>query len=205
MTTKPTANPAAKPTVFSGIQPTGRLTIGNYIGSIRNWVADQDKFDNIFCIVDMHAITVEHNPAELRANTRSLAALYMACGLDPERCLIFIQSHVTAHAEITWILNCATPIGWLERMTQYKDKAAKQESVSTGLLDYPVLMAGDILLYDANFVPVGDDQRQHIEITRDIAIRFNNLFGETFVIPEGMYPKLGARVMGVGRSHRQDE
>lgn len=183
--------------VFSGIQPTGNLHIGNYLGAIKRWVAMQDEYDCIYCIVDMHAITIPQDPQELRETTRELAGLLMACGIDPQRCVLFVQSHVPAHAEMTWIFNCITPVGWLERMTQYKEKAARQESVSTGLLDYPVLQASDILLYQADLVPVGEDQRQHIELTRDIAGRFNYLFGETFKLPQAMIGEVGARIMGL--------
>lgn len=186
-----------KKTVFSGIQPSGNLHLGNYLGAIQRWVADQDKYDSIFCIVDMHAITVPQDPDVLRAQTRELAGLLLACGIDPERSVLFVQSHVTAHAELAWILNCVTPVGWLERMTQYKEKAAKQESVGTGLLDYPVLQAADILLYQTHVVPVGEDQRQHVELTRDIAGRFNYLYGETFVLPEVLIAKTGAKIMGL--------
>lgn len=186
-----------KKTVFSGIQPSGNLHLGNYLGAIQRWVADQDKYDSIFCIVDMHAITVPQDPKTLQAQTRELAGLLLACGIDPERSVLFIQSHVTAHAELAWILNCVTPVGWLERMTQYKEKAAKQESVGTGLLDYPVLQAADILLYQTHVVPVGEDQRQHVELTRDIAGRFNYLYGETFELPEALIAKAGARIMGL--------
>lgn len=182
--------------VFSGIQPTGDFHIGNYIGALKRWVAEQDLYDNIFCIVDLHAITLYQNPETLRAKIRQAAGVLLACGIDPQKSLLFVQSHVPAHAELAWVLNCVTPVGWLERMTQYKDKSAKQESVSTGLLDYPVLMAADILLYQTDYVPVGDDQRQHIELTRDVAQRFNTLYGETFAIPEGTIPKVGARIMG---------
>ena len=182
--------------VLSGIQPSGDVQLGNYLGAIRGWVQRQSEKENFFCIVDLHAITVPQEPEELRNQTRSLAAMLFACGLDPALSTVFVQGHVTTHAELCWILNCLTPVGWLERMTQYKEKAASQESVSTGLLDYPVLMAGDILLYDAHEVPVGDDQRQHVELARDIAQRFNHLYGETFVVPESVIPKVGARVMG---------
>ena len=185
--------------VFSGVQPSGNLTIGNYIGALKQWAREQYNYESFFCVVDLHAITVPYNPAELRAKTREVAALYLACGIDPEVSTVFVQSHVPAHAELTWLLNCITPLGWLNRMTQFKDKAAKQQadSVGTGLLDYPVLMASDILLYHADAVPVGDDQRQHLELTRDIAQRFNHLFGETFTIPEAMIPPSGGRVMGL--------
>ena len=183
--------------VFSGIQPSGDIHLGNYLGAIKGWVDRQAEKENFFCIVDLHAMTVPQDPEELRDQTRSLAAMLFAAGLEPDKCTIFIQSHVTAHAEACWILNCVTPVGWLERMTQYKDKARSEESVSTGLLDYPVLMAGDIVLYDAHQVPVGEDQRQHVELARDIAQRFNRLFGETFVVPEAVIPEIGARVMGL--------
>lgn len=191
-----------KRVVFSGIQPTGNIHLGNYLGAVRQWVARQDEKVNYFCIVDLHSLTVPQDPAELRFQTRSLAAILMAAGLDPARSTIFIQSHVTAHAEACWLLNCITPLGWLQRMTQFKDKAAKQESVLTGLLDYPVLMAGDILLYDAHEVPVGEDQKQHVELARDIAQRFNSLYEEEFfVVPEPVIPEAGARVMGLDDPH----
>lgn len=185
--------------VLSGVQPSGNLTIGNYVGALKQWAREQHNFESFFCVVDLHAITVPHRPDELRAKTREVTALYVACGIDPERSTIFIQSHVPAHSELAWLLNCVTPLGWLNRMTQFKDKAAKQQtdSVSTGLLDYPVLMAADILLYHADAVPVGDDQRQHLELTRDIAQRFNHLYGDTFTIPEAMIPPSGARIKGL--------
>lgn len=186
-----------KKIVFSGIQPTGNLHIGNYLGAIKRWAQEQDQYDSIFCVVDLHAITVPQDPALLQQQTRELVALLLAAGIDPDRSVVFVQSHVTAHAELAWILNCITPIGWLERMTQYKEKAARQESVSTGLLDYPVLQAADILLYQAHYVPVGEDQRQHVELTRDIAGRFNYLYGDTFVLPEVLVGTAGARVMGL--------
>ncbi len=185
--------------VLSGIQPSGNLTIGNYLGALLHWVEDQDVYENYFCVVDLHAITVPQDPQELRQKTREVSALYMAAGLDPERATIFIQSHIPAHSELAWILMCLSPLGWLNRMTQFKDKAAKQQadSVSAGLLNYPALMAADILLYQAHGVPVGDDQRQHLEFTRDLAQRFNHLYGDTFVIPEAMIPRAGARIMGL--------
>ena len=183
--------------VFSGIQPSGELHLGNYLGAIKGWVDRQSEKVNFFCIVDLHAITVPQDPDTLRRRTRSVAAMLIAAGLDPDQCTLFIQSHVTAHAEGCWVLNCVTPVGWLERMTQFKDKAAGQERVSTGLLDYPVLMAADIILYDADEVPVGDDQKQHVELARDIASRFNRLYGQTFVVPEPVIPEVGARVMGL--------
>src|SRR5947209_6839662 len=170
--------------VFSGIQPSGSLTLGNYLGAIRNWVRDQDRFDNIFCVVDLHAITVPQDPEDLRQRTWETAAMLLASGLDPARCILFVQSHVSEHATLAWLLNTVTPMGWLNRMTQFKAKAgSSNESVSTGLFDYPVLMAADILAYRADAVPVGEDQKQHVELTRDIAERFNSLYGETFVVP----------------------
>ena len=193
-----TKEPMKKPRVFSGVQPTNALHLGNYLGALKQWAANQHKTDNIFCVVDLHALTIPENidPESLREYSRSVAAMYFAAGIDPERNTVFIQSHVHEHAEATWILNCTTPLGWLYRMTQFKSKGENRDSVSAGLLDYPVLMAADILLYDADEVPVGDDQRQHVELTRDIAIRFNNLFGEIFVVPKAVIPKMGARVMG---------
>lgn len=188
-----------KPRVLSGVQPSGNLTIGNYIGALRQWVAEQERFECFFCVVDLHAITVPQDPISLRQKTREVAALYIASGINPEKSVVFVQSHVAAHTELGWILNCLTPLGWLQRMTQFKDKAAKQqqESVGAGLLTYPTLMAADILLYQADAVPVGDDQRQHLEYTRDLAQRFNHIYGETFTIPEAMIPKSGARIMGL--------
>ena len=183
--------------VFSGIQPSGDVHLGNYLGAIKGWVQRQAEKENFFCIVDLHAITVPQDPVELRHQTRTLTALLFAAGLDPSRSTIFIQSHVAEHAQGGWILNCVTPVGWLERMTQYKDKAASRDSVSAGLLAYPVLMAADIILYDAHEVPVGDDQKQHVELARDIAQRFNRMYGETFVVPEPVIPEVGARVMGL--------
>jgi tryptophanyl-tRNA synthetase len=187
----------AKKRVFSGIQPSGDMHLGNYLGAVKGWVRAQHERESFHCVVDLHAITVPQEPETLRRQTRSLAAMLFACGLDPKVCTLFVQGHVSAHAEAAWVLNCVTPLGWLERMTQYKDKSAKQESVSTGLLDYPVLMAADILLYDADEVPVGEDQKQHVELTRDIAERFNHLYGETFVVPQPVIPEVGARVMGL--------
>lgn len=183
-----------RPRVFSGIQPSGTLHLGNYLGAMRPWVDQQYEREAYFCIVDMHALTVLHEPAMLRRLTYEVAALYLAVGLDPGHTTIFVQSHVPAHAECCWILNCMTPLGWLERMTQFKAKAAARISVSTGLLDYPVLQAADILLYDADEVPVGEDQRQHIELARDIATRFNQRYGHTFVLPRATIPERGARV-----------
>ena len=186
-----------KKRVFSGIQPSGHLHIGNYLGSIRNWVRDLDSRDNIFCVVDQHAITVDYDPSELRANVRELVGLYLACGLDPDKCNLFVQSHIPEHTELAWLLTCVTPMGWLERMTQFKDKVgSKRERVGTGLFTYPTLMAADILLYQSHEVPVGDDQKQHVELTRDIAERFNHRFVEVFVVPEPVIPEVGARIMG---------
>ncbi|MDM7325588.1 MAG: tryptophan--tRNA ligase, partial [Thermosynechococcus sp. Uc] len=191
-----------KKRVLSGVQPTGSLHLGNYLGAIRNWVAGQSAYENYFCVVDLHAITVPHNPAELAANTYTVAALYLACGIDPTHATIFVQSHVSAHAELTWLLNCITPLNWLEDMIQFKEKAIKQgENVAVGLLDYPVLMAADILLYDADLVPVGEDQKQHLELTRDIAARVNHLFARNqppiLKLPEPLIAKAGARVMSL--------
>ena len=187
-----------KKVVFSGVQPTGNVHLGNYVGAFKNWVAKQDEKINYFCVVDLHSITVPQEPDDLRFQTRSLTAWLMAVGLDPDKVTLFVQSHVSAHAEGCWLLNCVTPLGWLHRMTQYKDKSTKQESVLTGLLDYPVLMAGDILFYDTDEVPVGDDQKQHVELTRDIANRFNHMYGQDFfVVPQPIIPEVGARVMGL--------
>ena len=184
--------------VFSGIQPSGDMHLGNYLGAVKQWVGNQGKGkQNFYCIVDLHAHTILRDSQELRDNTRSLAAMLFACGLDPNISTVFIQSQVRAHAEACWLLNCVTPLGWLERMTQYKDKKDKLNSISAALLDYPVLQAGDIILYDAIEVPIGEDQKQHVELSRDIAQRFNNLFGETFVFPEPVVPEIGARVMNL--------
>jgi tryptophanyl-tRNA synthetase len=188
-----------KKRVFSGIQPTGNLHLGNYLGALRNWVETQGEYDNIFCIVDLHAITLPIGSKELHESIRRLAAIYIACGLDPNISKIFVQSHVHQHAEMSWILNCYTPMGWLNRMTQFKSKAGDNlESVGTGLYCYPVLMACDILLYHTHYVPVGDDQRQHIELTRDLAQRFNALYEQpVFTIPEGQIREVGARIMSL--------
>lgn len=185
--------------VFSGVKPTGSLTIGNYLGALKNWARVQDDYKCYFCVVDLHAITVQQDPKELREATRRNAALYIACGIDPEKSTLFVQSHVPAHSELAWILTCYTSMGQLSRMTQFKDKSAKQEpgSVGAGLFIYPTLMAADILLYQAHAVPVGEDQKQHVELTRDIAQRFNYLYGDTFVLPEVMIPPTGARIMGL--------
>jgi tryptophanyl-tRNA synthetase len=181
--------------VFSGIQPTGEMHLGNYLGAVRQWVADQDAHDAIYCVVDLHAMTLPYQPAELADQTRNTAMLLLAAGLDQQRCLLFVQSHVRAHTELTWILNCVATFGELRRMTQFKEKGKGQESVSVGLFDYPVLMAADILAYDTDRVPVGDDQRQHLELSRDVAIRFNHRFGDTLVVPEAAIPPVGARIM----------
>ena len=184
-----------KKVLYSAVQPTNALTIGNYIGAIRNMVAMQDEYTCFFAIANMHAITVRQVPAQLRQKTLSLLALYMACGLDPNRCTLYVQSHVPCHAELAWVLNTFTYVGEMERMTQFKDKSAKHaDNINMGLMDYPVLMAADILLYKTDVVPVGIDQRQHLEICRDIAIRFNNIYSPTFVVPEGVYPKVGAKI-----------
>lgn len=181
--------------IFSGIQPTGAKHLGNYSGGFRQYAATQEQGEAYFCIVDLHSITVAHDPDDLRERTLDLAALMFATGLDPERSTVFVQSHVTAHAEAAWLLGCVATMGELQRMTQFKDKAGKQTSVSAGLFIYPVLMVGDILLYQTDIVPIGDDQRQHLELTRDVAERFNSRFGQTFTVPTGVYPEAGARIM----------
>ncbi|OBW94943.1 tryptophan--tRNA ligase [Gallibacterium salpingitidis] len=187
-----------KPIVFSGVQPSGELTIGNYLGALRQWVKMQDDYECLFCVVDLHAITVRQDPEALRKATLDVLALYLACGIDPKKSTIFVQSHVPEHAQLAWVLNCYTYFGEMGRMTQFKDKSARYEgNVSVGLFTYPVLMAADILLYQAKQVPVGDDQKQHLEITRDIAQRFNALYGDIFTIPEVFIPKAGARVMSL--------
>lgn len=183
--------------VLSGVQPSGNLHIGNYLGALANWVRIQYDYESIFCIVDLHAITVYQNPDELRAKIRELAGLFLAVGIDPKSSRIVVQSSVPGHAELAWMLTCVTPMGWLERMTQFKAKAAAQESVGDGLFQYPVLMAADILLYQAAIVPVGEDQMQHLELTRDIAQRFNSLYGDTFTVPATKLPAVGARIMGL--------
>lgn len=204
----------SKQRVLSGIQSTGNLHIGNYLGAIRNWVEIQNEYDNFFCVVDLHAITVPHDPKTLADNTRAIAALYLACGIDLQYSTVFVQSHVTAHSELAWLFNCITPLNWLERMIQFKEKALKQgENVSVGLLDYPVLMAADILLYDADRVPVGEDQKQHLELTRDLAARINDKFGSEdkpiLKLPEPLIRKEGARVMsltdGTRKMSKSDE
>ncbi|MBD2343753.1 tryptophan--tRNA ligase [Anabaena subtropica] len=190
-----------KQRVLSGVQPTGNLHLGNYLGAIRNWVEIQDQYDNFFCVVDLHAITVPHNPATLAADTYAIAALYLACGIDLKYSNIFVQSHVSAHSELAWLLNCITPLNWLQDMIQFKEKAVKQgENVGAGLLIYPVLMAADILLYQADKVPVGEDQKQHLELTRDIVNRFNHQFAKdkpVLKLPDPLIRKEGARVMSL--------
>ena len=196
--------PEKKPIIFSGIQPSGTLTLGNYIGALKNFSKLQDDYDCIYSIVDMHAITVRQNPAELRRRCLELAAIYIASGIDPKKSLIYCQSHVSGHAELAWILNCFTYMGEMNRMTQFKDKSAKHaDNINVGLFTYPVLMAADILLYQTNLVPVGHDQKQHLEICRDIAQRFNGIYGDVFTIPEGYIPKVGARVMSLQEPTRK--
>jgi tryptophanyl-tRNA synthetase len=187
-----------KKRVFSGIQPTGSLMIGNYLGAIQNYVRLQDDYDCVYCIVDLHAITVPQDPEVLKVRIREVAGLLLAAGIDPKRAILFIQSHVSAHSELAWILNCFIPMGWMQRMTQFKEKSARhKEQVSVGLFDYPALMAADILLYNTDVVPVGEDQKQHVELARDTAQRFNNIYGETLVLPEPFIPDIGARIMGL--------
>jgi len=185
--------------IFSGIMPSGNLHLGNYLGALKNWVALQDDYENFYCIVDLHALTVPQDPKVLRAKIRELAAIYLACGIDPEKSVVFRQSRVSGHAELAWLLNCVAKMGELSRMTQFKDKASKggAESASVGLYDYPVLQAADVLLYNAHLVPVGEDQRQHLELMRTLARRFNGLYGETFVVPDVFIPETGARVMAM--------
>ena len=193
-----------KKIVFSGIQPTGNLHLGNYIGALRNFGPLQEEYDCLYSIVDLHAITVRQNPTQLRQNCLKLMSLYLAAGLDPDKSLIYFQSHVPAHAELAWVLNCFTYMGELSRMTQFKDKAQKHaENINVGLFAYPPLMAADILLYQTNFVPVGNDQKQHIEITRDIAERFNAIYGDVFTIPEPLIGKVGARIMSLSDPTRK--
>jgi len=184
--------------IFSGAQPTGNVHLGNYLGALRNWVALQRDYESFFCIVNLHAITSPQDPKMVAAKTRELARIYLAVGIDPNISTVFVQSDVPAHAELTWLLNCVARVSELERMTQYKDKVLKQEeNVSVGVFDYPVLMAADILLYQTDLVPVGEDQKQHLELTRDIAIRFNRDYGQTFVVPDPFIPKVGARIMSL--------
>ena len=191
-------NQERKPVIFSGIQPSGMLTLGNYIGALSRFSKLQDEYDCIYCVVDEHAITVRQNPADLRRRCLELTALYLASGIDPQKSLLYCQSHVSAHAELAWILNCYTYMGELSRMTQFKDKSAKHaENINAGLFTYPVLMAADILLYQTNYVPIGADQKQHLELCRDIAQRFNGVYGDVFTIPEPLISKTGARVMSL--------
>lgn len=189
----------ARKRIFSGIQPSGELTLGSYMGALRNWVALQDEYDCLYCIVDMHAITVRQVPADLRRRTLEQLAQYIACGLDSQKNIMFIQSHVPQHAQLSWVLGCYTQFGELSRMTQFKDKSQKHaDNITAGLFTYPVLMAADILLYQTDLVPVGQDQKQHVELSRDIAQRFNGVYSDTFTLPEPFIPKLGARIMSLG-------
>ena len=181
--------------VFSGIQPTGEVHLGNLLGAIRNWVTDQHEADSLYCVVDLHALTIPKDPGEVRDSTLRMAQMLMAIGLDPEICTLFVQSHVPQHTSLTWLLECTVSFGELRRMTQFKDKSDRTDFISGALFTYPVLMAADILLYDTNRVPVGDDQRQHLELARDLAVRFNSRYGDTFVVPEAAIPRAGARVM----------
>ena len=187
-----------KKTVFSGVQPTGKITIGNYLGAIKNWKQLQDDYNCIYCVVDLHSITVNQVPADLRKNTMDLLALYLACGIDPAKSTVFIQSHVPAHSELAWVLDCNSYVGELSRMTQFKEKSRKHaDNLNIGLMNYPVLMASDILLYQTDLVPVGKDQTQHLELARDLAIRFNNKYSPTFVVPQGYVPKVGSKIMSL--------
>lgn len=188
----------AKKTILSGIKPTGSLNLGGYLGAVKNWVALQEDYNCLYMLADLHALTIRIDPAVLRKNSMELFALYIACGIDPEKNLLFFQSHVPQHAELSWILNCYSMFGELNRMTQFKDKSAKNaENINAGLFTYPVLMAADILLYQSDLVPVGEDQRQHLELARDIATRFNGVYGDVFKLPEGYTPKVGARIMSL--------
>lgn len=193
-----------KKRIFSGVQPSGLLTIGNYLGAIKNWTKLQDEYKSIFCVVDLHALTVRQVPAELRRRTYETLAIYIACGIDPEKSTLFVQSFVPCHAELAWILNCYTMFGELSRMTQFKDKSAKHaDNVNAGLFTYPTLMAADILLYQTDLVPVGLDQKQHIELTRDIAERFNGVYGQTFTVPEGFIPEMGKKISSLSDPTRK--
>ncbi len=189
--------------VLSGIQPSGALHVGNYLGALRQWVVDQYEADSFYCVVDLHGLTAEHDPSDLRRRTLETAIGLLAAGLDPDTCTIFVQSHVPEHTQLSWLLECTATVGELRRMTQFKEKSAGQESVRAGLMTYPVLMAADILIYDADRVPVGDDQRQHLELARDLAIRYNNRYGQTFVVPEAAVPKVAARVMDLQHPTRK--
>jgi len=192
------ASNAKKKIIFSGVQPSGVLTIGNYLGAIKNWKSFEEEYDPIYCVVDMHAITVRQTPADLRRRTYETLAVYIACGLSPEKNTLFVQSHVPSHAELCWALSCHTMFGELSRMTQFKDKSAKNAgNINAGLFTYPVLMAADILLYGTSLVPVGIDQKQHLELARDIAIRFNSVYGDTFTVPEGYIPPAGMKIMSL--------
>jgi len=193
-----TMNQLTKKRIFSGVQPSGKLTLGNYLGAIKNWADLQDDFDCIYCVVNMHAITVRQEPAALRRQTLEVLAQMIACGVDPEKNIVFIQSHVPAHAELAWVLNCFTMFGELSRMTQFKDKSRKNaDNINAGLFTYPSLMAADILLYQADYVPVGQDQTQHVELCRDIATRINGLYSGLFTMPEAYIPKVGAKIMSL--------
>ncbi|MGI6161561.1 MAG: tryptophan--tRNA ligase [Christensenellales bacterium] len=193
-----------KKIIFSGIQPSGGLTLGNYIGALKNWAMLQSEYSCYYCVVDMHAITVRQNPAELRKRCVDLLALFIASGIDPEKNIVFFQSHVSAHAELAWVLNCYTYFGELGRMTQFKEKSARQEdNINAGLFTYPALMAADILLYQSDLVPVGSDQKQHLELSRDLAIRFNNAYSDTFTVPEAYIPKVGARIMSLSEPDKK--
>ncbi|MEG0585611.1 MAG: tryptophan--tRNA ligase [Christensenellaceae bacterium] len=186
-----------KKTIYSGIQPSGNLTLGNYLGAVKNWVDLQDEYNCYYCVADLHAITVRQNPAELRKRTLDVLSILIAAGIDPKKNIIYMQSHVSAHAELAWILDCFTYMGELSRMTQFKEKSAKVENINSGLFTYPALMAADILLYQTDLVPVGVDQKQHLELTRDVALRFNNIYGDVFTIPEPYIPKTGAKIMSL--------
>ena len=195
---------SGKKTIFSGIQPSGTLTIGNYLGALRNFVKLQEEYNTYYCVVDLHAITVRQDPTLLRKRCLELLALYIACGLDPEKNVMYFQSQVSAHAELGWMLTCVSYMGELSRMTQFKDKSAKQGgNIGAGLLTYPTLMAADILLYDTDLVPIGSDQKQHLELTRDLAIRFNNTYGDTFTVPEAYIPPIGARIMSLQEPNKK--
>ncbi|MBD3246077.1 MAG: tryptophan--tRNA ligase [Candidatus Omnitrophica bacterium] len=193
-----------KKTIFSGIQPSGNMHVGNYLGAVRQWVQLQEEYECLFCVVDLHSITVPQDPEKLRSHSRELAALLLACGIDEKRSTLFVQSHIPAHSELAWIFNCVAPLGWLKRMTQFKEKSIQQQSsASAGLFVYPALMAADILLYGTDLVPVGEDQKQHIEFTRDLAQKFNVTYGELFKLPEPLIPKLGARIMSLDDPNRK--
>ena len=190
--------------VYSAIQPSGNITMGNYMGALTNWVAMQKDYDCLFCLADMHAITVRQEPAKLRNQTLSLLAMLIGCGIDPEKSIMYIQSHVQQHAELAWILNCYTMFGELSRMTQFKDKSARHsDNINAGLFDYPVLMAADILLYNTDLVPIGEDQRQHLELARNVAVRFNGIYGDALKVPEGYIPKVGGRIMSLAEPEKK--